>query len=81
LSTDTPADEGQDALADEWAAALAEAAPEPAAAAAADAPLGSLERTCSASRGGKERVGVDTETPARKTRGAARVCFDARMSV
>jgi flagellar motor switch protein FliN/FliY len=45
MSTDAPADEGQDAMADEWAAALAEAAPEPAAAAAADAPLGSLERT------------------------------------
>ena len=42
MSTDSPAEEGQDALADEWAAALAEAAPEPAA--AADAPLGGLER-------------------------------------
>ena len=28
MSTDTPAEEGQDALADEWAAALAEATPE-----------------------------------------------------
>lgn len=42
MSTDTPAGEGQDALADEWAAALAEATPEPAAAAAA--PLAGLER-------------------------------------
>lgn len=29
MSTDTPAEEGQDALADEWAAALAETKPEP----------------------------------------------------
>jgi flagellar motor switch protein FliN/FliY len=42
MSTDSPAEEGQDALADEWAAALAEAVPEPAA--ATGAPQASLER-------------------------------------
>jgi len=42
MSTDSPAEEGQEALADEWAAALAEAAPEPAA--AAGDPLASAER-------------------------------------
>ncbi|RPH43744.1 MAG: flagellar motor switch protein FliN [Burkholderiales bacterium] len=42
MSSDTPAEEGQDALADEWAAALAEAKPEPDA--ESGGPLAGIER-------------------------------------